>query len=152
MKAGPMPSNRQSIQSGLNGIGEVFSVILCYLCIWFFYLTSLAYIVWFLAMCFYEISGCAKMWLSEPLRSFFCVLFLCLFFLFCPILLCFFLLYLSLLLLDTCLFSNGSEKGRLAVWVLGGSGRSWRRRIVIRICIAWKKSNFLQVFYNSSIL
>lgn len=39
------------------------------------------------------------------------------------------------------------------IWVLGGSGRSWGRRIVIRTCIAWKrKSNFLQGFYNSNIL
>lgn len=70
MKAGPRCSNRESTQSGLSGIGEVFSLILCYLCILFFHLTGLAYILWSLAMCFHGISGCAKMCLSEPIRGF----------------------------------------------------------------------------------
>lgn len=114
---------------------EKFLVSYCVICAFCFF-TLLVWLIFYgLWLCvfmgFLGVQKCASLNLYVVF-----VLFLYLFSLFFPILLCSFLLYLTLLLLDTCLFSNGSENGRLGIWVLGGSGGSWERRIVIRICLA----------------
>lgn len=146
MKAGPMPSDRRSTQSRLDGIGEVFSLILCYLCICFFF-TLLVWLIWYglwlgVFMGFLGVQKCDSLNLYVILCFFFASFFC--FVLFCSVS----LYFISLLLLDTCLFSNGSENL--------GSGRIWEelgeRNCNQNMYCMKKKSNFLQGFYNSNIL
>lgn len=80
---------------------EVFSLILCYLCIWvgflFFFFTLVVWLIsyGFWLCVFMKFLGVQKMWLSEPLHSFLCFFFASFFYfvLFCSVSVYFILVY-----------------------------------------------------------